>query len=80
LQGFLIILPVFYNQTYRKFKRTCSGKARLATTLLKATEGLIQAWFPPELPGAHNHQHPSGKPRIFRVFSVFRGLKLRFPG
>ena len=23
---------------YRKFKRTCSGKARLATTLLKAAE------------------------------------------
>ena len=27
--------------TYRNFKRTCSGKARLATTLLKAAEGQI---------------------------------------
>ncbi|MEK7290195.1 MAG: hypothetical protein AAB067_08455 [Planctomycetota bacterium] len=30
------------NLMYRKFNRTCSGKARLATTLLKVAEGLIK--------------------------------------
>ncbi len=30
---------------YRNFKLMGSGKARLATTLLKAAEGLIQEWI-----------------------------------